>query len=303
MDQFLKAALLNHAGDILRSVTGLNSELVATSTEIPDKPRERRMDVLFKVTKQDKPRFHLIEVQNELDETMGYRMAEYALRVCGSNNFAPVHGYVLLLAYHENTPEPPYQMNDDGETLLTYKYTNIKVYTFTKADFAGAGPGMLILAPLSQHIPIEEFETYAQALLEQLPDSNERNVFGALFLHFASHRARRYTNRREIEEMVYTMLRKVGFHMGVFDEILTSNTVVESLVESAEKRGIAIGIMEGKAEGKAEAIMTIWTVRFGLPPEKVKIALLAASPDVLETVLAHIATGSQEELHQELGIS
>ena len=311
IDQLMKKLLVDHAEDLIRHSLQIEDplNLEVYPGEIPDSPRELRMDVVLKskISKGHHPNvtdtsdkkssaihsprlqfglgstvlFHY-EIQDDDEPNMGLRLLKYDVRLLEFTKL-PVLSFALWLKKHNNIPEPPFQIHLGDMMILSYHYVNIKVYEFTKDQVLRGGVGMLLLAPLVTAISVKELKPFAQALYTQCAET-ERKAAVTMFRAFVEYRLKRSPLKASHMLKIDDMLRKVGFDVNDLDDILAKT--------SAAVRVATLAREEGVLEGKIELLLTIWNARFGTPTSTIQDAIKKIDSHVIDRMTAQIVTAA-----------
>jgi predicted transposase YdaD len=193
--------------------------------------------------------------------------------------FMPVISVVIWIDDDGRPPNPIYSVQVGDQLIAQWHYHEIQLYTM---NVDTSDVTYLVLAPLLQNTKPDQLEMLATKLYQESPEPY-RVILLSAFLQLAE------AEFGNIEEIKQSILRKWGITMAQFKDFVAQSPIGIEIREEAKAEGKREGKLEGQLEGQRTAITMVWTARFGEPTEDVKIALLAATPEILANLTKHIA--------------
>jgi predicted transposase YdaD len=292
MDQGFKAWLDLCKGEILTWIMGTPvTVLGAFPKELAPAP-QLLPDTFYRVRVKKQECLVNIEGQTTIDPTMGRRMYEYGSRA-DIDSGLPVLSVVLWFFQDQQgrrPPKSPYKRIIDGRVVATWEFINIELYRLTPDAIMETGVvGLLPLLPFTKGATPELIEMAMRQVKEAAPAEQVKPLAGLLGL---------FTSRLYGTDLVLELIERLFMST----EFLEEFPLYHYLMAKAEARGEARGKAEGKAEGLREATRLGLENRFGPLNTEMQTALSQADEAALKDILAHIATGSLEQLRARLGL-
>jgi len=212
-----------------------------------------------------------LEFQTEPDESMGFRMLDYRVRVHRRFPHKAMHQVVVYL---KKTSSPLVYQDSFELAETSHRYRVIRLWEESPAPFL-TSPGLLPLAVLTQsQNPTARLREVALAL-DTIEDrvakanlTTASAVFGGLLVK---------------PQLIRTILRSdIMKESAIYQEILQEGEQRGLL--KGEQRGLLKGKQEGKLEGKLEVAQRL--LERGLPVSEV-ISITGLSAEDLKQISSH----------------
>ncbi len=212
-----------------------------------------------------------IEMQTDPEEDMGFRMADYALRIYRK---FPDHELIQIVIYLRKTSSPKvFQTTWQGNNLA-HQFQVVRLWEQPTDQFLSR-PGLLPYAVLSQ---TDDREAVLRTVARQINEMTDR---------------REQSNIASIS----AVMAGLSLEKGLIQRILRREIMKESVIyqewmtewqEEGEAIGIKKGLKEGKAEGLVEASRSLVTLllnqKVGTIPSDTLDRVLALSPNQLQSL-------------------
>ncbi len=289
-DVLLKWAL-NQAHDAF--LTLIAPELAWRGERSPEAPAIARLaDLVWEVVNKlngERGLLH-IELQLKVENNIGERLAEYAIRLWRRDHL-PVRSIVVFLRKAASTPTSPFVIRWGQQESLRYTFEVRRVWEIpyqqalipetyalwslvglmagTNVESAVGVAGQLAVAPISQQ---------------------ERSEYIGLLASLAGIVLSR--------EPLLAALRRIP----MLDELLESSSVAQAFREKGLEKGRQEGRQEGLAEGIQQTLLAILEGRFGVVPDDIRAAVAQADVTTLTEVARQSATAPLEQLRARLGL-
>ena len=274
-DQIVKLSAITDPQGFL-DVFARGLKLFATrSEELPS--QARRADEVWEVIfPNGKHGILHIEFQTRVQDDIGLRLAEYALRLFRQYQL-PVHSVVIFLRPAQLIPASPFGWDWGTRQELRYHYENILLWELSAEEllattFYEVWPfAALMHRQVTLEYEVELAKRVAQAPIEreQLGDIMRRlGILAGIRLS--------KSDSQKLTERINAM-------MG--EEILKESTYIQALIEKWEPIILAQKEAEGRGEGEhTMAQLARPGGRFGTLGEDMLAALEAASQETLEDI-------------------
>ncbi len=278
-DHLLKWSLNQAHDDFLALIAPNMRWRAERSPEVPD--IERRADLVWEVERPDGSRgvYHM-ELQIKLEDDIGERIAEYAVRLYRRDHL-PVKSLLILLRKTSKTPPNPFVTQwDEQEETLRSSFTTIRLWEipYQQALIENA----YALWPLSSLMAGATIETAVEVAhrlaAAPIPRKERSELIGLL------------TDLGGVSLPLQALLTALR-ESPMIDDLLEESPVAQYFREEALKEGaqhLAILALEG---------------RFGPLADDMRAAIQHADQAALEGVVSHVATESLGQLRARLGLS
>lgn len=216
-----------------------------------------------------------IEMQTDPDATLGFRMADYALRIYRK---FPDHELIQIVVYLRQTCSPEVFKTTWTGHQVTNTFQVVRLWEQPTDEFLSR-PGLWAYAALSQTDDREAVLREVARKIDGLSDRNEQSNIAAISAVMAG---------LSLEKaMIQRILRR---------EIMKESVIYQEWMTEWQQEGEAIGIakgivkgiLKGKAEGKAEASRSLVTLllnqKLGSLPDPILNHILTLSPIQLESL-------------------
>lgn len=223
---------------------------------------------------------------------IGRRLYEYGTRASIVTDL-PIISVVFWLEPNGVAPSSPYELRTPSRLIATWHYIGIKVYELPAEAVLELGlPGLLPLIPFTRGgADLGMIERTAELVAQRAP-AEEAEILESLLFVFAA---------RSFEASVLlAMMRRL--HMST--EIIEKSAFYQEALARGRTQGIEQGIEQGKAEGVHQGIydatVAVLRGRFGTLSPELEQALVAATSEAMQRMLAHAATETPEQLIERL---
>lgn len=288
-DQTLKLLLARAPEGFLALVAPDLQWRALRQTDLP--AGARQADVVMEVEDHDGRRGLLhVELQTKVEPDLGERLAEYGIRLWRRDQL-PVRTVVVFLRPARRLPASPFVIAWGERRLLQYQFDVVRLWEEPQERVLETPhPALWPLASLMAGATVDTTVLVAERIAGAPLSRLERGELSGLLWLLAGLRLSRGVVRSAMRRhpMLRELWRESSFGALVRDE--------------AKNEGRQEGREEGRQEGVRAAARVALEGRFGTLPTEVVEALQTAEDDTLLAVMAHIASDSQEQVRQRLGL-
>jgi hypothetical protein len=284
-DQSLKRLLSRAHDDFLRLIAPGFTWQAEHSPELP--AASRQADLVWEVTDTAGERGLLhVELQTKPDKQMGERVAEYGIRLWLREHL-PVRTVVVFLQPARSLPTSPFVIAWSGWETLRYAYDVVHLWEIpAERVLASATYDLWPLAALMDDVTLDRAVAVAERLAAAPLPEHERSELAALLVALSDLRLERGA------------LREALRRLPMIDDILRQSSLAEEFLAE----GIAQGVAQGVAQGERRMAQAALEGRFGTLDADLLAALDTADEATLQTLMAHIATDTLEQVRSRLGL-
>jgi len=240
-----------------------------------------------------------IELQTEVEDDLGERLAEYAIRLWRRDHL-PVRSVIMLLRKTTRAPTSPFVIFWDQQESLCYTFEIIRLWEIPYEQALSAGAyAFWPLASLMAGTSVETTVSVAERLSNAPIPRQERSDLIGLAAGLAGLALPR--------DAVVAALRRNP----VIDELLRESGDIELYREEAMREGKEAGLREGKekgltegrAAGRAEGqIAGARRIAIITLEADLREAINQAGEEKVEEIAAHSATETLAQLRAPLGL-
>ncbi len=228
-----------------------------------------------------------IEVQTDIDSSMGRRMFEYGARASTDSGLPVLSAVLWLFDKKKRPPKSPYQMLVGKRVVATWGFSGIELYRLAPSAIMNVGAvGLLPLVPFTKGATPEVIETALERVKNEAPAEQVEPLVAFLGL---------FTSRFYGMDLALDLFRRIFMSTEIMEEF----PLFRHMMAEAETKGRLIGELEGLREGARIGLES----RFGQLSEDVQQALEQADETTLRELLAHLAFDSLEQLRERLGLN
>lgn len=281
-DQTLKWMLTQaHDGFLALIAPGLKWQ-AEHSPEIP--AVARLADLVWEVEQRGGKRGLLhVELQLEVEDDIGERLAEYAIRLWRRDHL-PVRSVAVFLRKSRTTPASPFVIAWEQQESLRYSFDVVRLWEIPQ-DRVLATPEYTLwpLASLMAGVTAATTVRVAERLATAPAPRQERSDLIGLLVGLAATPSSR--------RMLLDQLRRNP----MIDELLRESGIAQEFIDQGRE--------QGRLEGEREFVLVALEGRFGPLSEDVRAAVSAAGEAALCEVAARLAIDSLEQVCARLGLA
>lgn len=285
-DQALKAAISQSPDGFLALIAPDMRWYGELSPELPSVARQA--DLVWDVASADNERGILhIELQTKVEQNIGRRMAEYALRLHVRDD-RPVYSAVVFLRPESDLPQPPFVFSWAGQARLMFVYDVIRLWELPPELVLGTTYyNLWPLAGLMAGASVESVLATAERIAEAPLQRHQRSELTGLLALLAGMRLPKQAilNAIERDSMIHDIWKESSFAEAAY-EIFHDELVAK-----------------GKTEGERELARVALEGRFGTLSEDMLAAIATADQETCRDIVAHLTTDTREEARARLGLS
>jgi predicted transposase/invertase (TIGR01784 family) len=216
-----------------------------------------------------------IEMQTDPDEDMGFRMADYALRIYRK---FPNHELIQIVIYLRKTTSPKvFQTTWQGNNLV-HQFQVVRLWEQPTDQFLSR-PGLLPYAVLSQTDDREAVLRTVARQINEMTDRSEQSNIASISAVMAGLSLEKNLIQRILR-------REIMKESVIYQEWMTEWQEEGEAI--GLKKGLKKGLKEGKAEGVVEASRSLVTLllnqKLGTVPSATLDRVLTLSPNQLESL-------------------
>ncbi|HEY7347203.1 MAG TPA: hypothetical protein VH599_02705 [Ktedonobacterales bacterium] len=287
-DQIVKLSAITDPQGFL-NVFARGLKLYTTrSEELPS--QARRADEVWEVVFFDGQHGILhIEFQTEVEDNIGLRVAEYALRLFRHYKL-PVHSVVIFLRPAKNVPTSPFGWDWNTQEELRYHYESIRLWELSAEQLLETP--FYDIWPFAALMHRKVTLAYEMALAKRIAQAPiEREHLGDIMQRLGILAGIRLSKSDSDK-----LRERINAMMG--EEILKESTYIQVLIEKWQPEILA----KREAEGMHKMTRVALEGRFGTLSDDLLAALETADQETLEGVVAHISTDTLEQTRARLGL-
>lgn len=277
-DQLLKRLLSRSHDEFLELIAPGLTWLGGHSPEVP--AVARYADLVWEVERPDGRRGLLhIELQLKVEDDIGERLAEYAIRLWRRDHL-PVRSLVIYLRHASAVPTSPFVIPwEEQDESLRYSYGVVRLWELPPDRVLAASTYALWpLSSLMAGATVETTLAVAERIANVAAPRQERGDLISLLVGLAGI----YTT----QDLLAATLRSNP----LIDELMKESSLSAIFIEEGERR-MARRMAQAALEG-----------RFGKLSEDVLSAIAAADEATLLGIVAHAATETLEQVRARLGL-
>jgi hypothetical protein len=238
----------------------------------------RRADLVWEVEGSGQRGLLHIELQAKVEEDVGERVAEYAIRLWRRDHL-PVESVVVFLRPSTNLPASRFALPGLGRERMIDTHTSVRLWEVPAERALDADePALWPLAALMAGTTVERTVEVATRIADTAAPLEERRELTGLLVTLNGLRLPR--------SELFAAVRGNA----MINELLRESSVAEEFIE------------QGREEGLRDAVRLLLESRFATLDQRVLETLARADRATLEQVLLHAATDTLEQLRSRLGL-
>jgi hypothetical protein len=281
-DQLLKWLLSRSHDEFLELIAPGLTWLGEHSPEVP--AVARYADLVWEVERADGRRGLLhIELQLKVEDDIGERLAEYAIRLWRRDHL-PVRSLVIYLRHASAVPTSPFVIPwEEQDASLRYSYGVVRLWELPPDRvLASSTYALWPLSSLMAGATVETTLAVAERLAATEAPRQEKGDLIGLLAGLAGIAMAR--------EQLMAALRSNP----MIDELLRESSLAELFIEE--------GIEEGERRMARRMAQAALEGRFGKLSAELVAAIAAADEATLLDIVAHAATETLEQVRARLGL-
>ena len=285
-DQALKQ-LLGQAHDGVLALVA--PELRFRQSLSPELPAVlRQADFVWEVSRPDGSLGMLhLELQTQVDATLGERMADYGLRLWRRQHM-PVRSVLVLLRRTRKPPRQSFVLTWGNQEVLRYRFDFVRLWELSPTlvldrPEPALWPLAMVMAGASVETAVSVADRLGQA---DLPVGERRDLMGLVAALGGLALPR---------EAVLAALRRDP----MIRQILEDSSVAQGWWEE----GREAGERAGREAGQRDLVRHALEDRFGALAADEEAALATAGAATLRTIVLHLAADRREQVRARLGLT